>query len=93
LHPEDLVRVAAVLGTYEGAEVDADANTVSVPAPHGVTTLGEVFRKLRNPSLDEVFLHLIQALLAQPDEQRDRPRHRRTQDDAEVRRCCHGGLL
>jgi len=69
-HPEDLARVAAVLGTYEGAEVNADANTVSVPAPHGVTTLGEVFRKLddldvelldislRKPSLDEVFLHL-----------------------------------
>jgi ABC-2 type transport system ATP-binding protein len=70
LHPEDLVRVASVLGGYEGAEVDAAANTVSVPAPHGVATLGEVFRKLeelgvelmdislRKPSLDEVFLHL-----------------------------------
>ncbi|GLP75771.1 daunorubicin resistance protein DrrA family ABC transporter ATP-binding protein [Mycobacterium antarcticum] len=70
LHPEDLARVAAVLGAYEGAEVDAAANTVSVPAPHGVATLGDVFRKLeelevelldislRKPSLDEVFLHL-----------------------------------
>ncbi|MCW2519007.1 MAG: IclR family transcriptional regulator [Mycobacterium sp.] len=70
LHPEDLARVATVLGAYEGAEVDAAANTVSVPAPHGVATLGEVFRKLdqldvelmdislRKPSLDEVFLHL-----------------------------------
>jgi ABC-2 type transport system ATP-binding protein len=70
LHPEDLARVAAVLSTYEGAEVDTAANTVSVPAPHGVATLGEVFRKLdqldvelmdislRKPSLDEVFLHL-----------------------------------
>jgi ABC-2 type transport system ATP-binding protein len=70
LHPEDLARVATVLGVYEGAEVDAAANTVSVPAPHGVATLGEVFRKLdqldvelmdislRKPSLDEVFLHL-----------------------------------
>lgn len=70
LHPEDLARVAAVLGAYEGVEVDAAANTVSVPAPHGVTTLGDVFRKLdelgvelmdislRKPSLDEVFLHL-----------------------------------
>ncbi|BBY29761.1 ATP-binding cassette domain-containing protein [Mycolicibacterium sediminis] len=70
LHPEDLARVAAVLGKYEGVEVDADTNTVSVPAPHGVTTLGEVFRRLeeldvelmdislRKPSLDEVFLHL-----------------------------------
>ena len=70
LHPEDLSRVAAVLGDYDGAEVDADANTVSVPAPHGVATLSEVFRRLdelgvelidislRKPSLDEVFLHL-----------------------------------
>ncbi|MDT5337226.1 MAG: type transport system ATP-binding protein [Mycobacterium sp.] len=70
LHPEDLARVAAVLSAYEGAEVDTAANTVSVPAAHGVTTLGEVFRKLdqldvelmdislRKPSLDEVFLHL-----------------------------------
>ena len=56
--------------TAIAAEVDTAANTVSVPAPHGVTTLGEVFRKLealgvelmdislRKPSLDEVFLHL-----------------------------------
>ncbi|MBJ7338433.1 ATP-binding cassette domain-containing protein [Mycolicibacterium sp.] len=70
LHPEDLARVTAVLGAYEGAEVDAAANTVSVPAPHGVATLADVFRKLeqlgvelldislRKPSLDEVFLHL-----------------------------------
>jgi ABC-2 type transport system ATP-binding protein len=70
LHPEDLTRVAAVLGTYEGAEVDPGTNTVSVPAPHGVATLADVFRKLddlgvelvdislRKPSLDEVFLHL-----------------------------------
>ncbi|MCV7422842.1 ATP-binding cassette domain-containing protein [Mycobacterium yunnanensis] len=70
LHPEDLVRVASALGTYEGVEVDAAANTVAVPAPQGVTTLAEVFRKLeelgvelmdislRKPSLDEVFLHL-----------------------------------
>jgi ABC-2 type transport system ATP-binding protein len=70
LHPEDLPRVVAVLGAYEGVEVDAAANTVAVPAAHGVTTLGEVFRKLdelgvelldislRKPSLDEVFLHL-----------------------------------
>jgi ABC-2 type transport system ATP-binding protein len=70
LHPEDLPRVVAVLGAYDGVEVDAAANTVAVPAAHGVTTLGEVFRKLdelgvelldislRKPSLDEVFLHL-----------------------------------
>lgn len=70
LHPEDLAKVAAVLGTYEGVEIDTDANTVSVPASNGVSTLSEVFRKLddlgvelmdislRKPSLDEVFLHL-----------------------------------
>jgi ABC-2 type transport system ATP-binding protein len=70
LHAEDLALVAAVLGAYEGAEVDTAANTVSVPAPHGVATLGGVFRtldeldvqlmdvSLRKPSLDEVFLHL-----------------------------------
>lgn len=70
LHPEDLSRVAAVLGEYDGAEVDADANTVSIPAPHGAATLSEVLRhleelgvelidiSLRKPSLDEVFLHL-----------------------------------
>ncbi|OFJ52113.1 ATP-binding cassette domain-containing protein [Mycolicibacterium grossiae] len=70
LHPEELAKVAAVLGTYEGVEIDTDANTVSVPASNGVSTLSEVFRKLddlgvelmdislRKPSLDEVFLHL-----------------------------------
>lgn len=70
LHPEDLAKVAAVLGSYEGVEIDTDANTVSVPASNGVSTLSEVFRKLddlgvelmdislRKPSLDEVFLHL-----------------------------------
>ena len=70
LLPEDLSRVAALVSDYEGAEVDADANTVSVPAPHGAATLTEVLRRLeehdidvidislRKPSLDEVFLHL-----------------------------------
>lgn len=70
LLPEDLSRVAALVGDYEGLEVDADANTVSVPAPHGAATLSEVLRRLeehdidvidislRKPSLDEVFLHL-----------------------------------
>jgi ABC-2 type transport system ATP-binding protein len=70
LLPEDLSRVAALVSDYDGAEVDADANTVSVPAPHGAATLTEVLRRLeahdidvidislRKPSLDEVFLHL-----------------------------------
>jgi ABC-2 type transport system ATP-binding protein len=70
LLPEDLSRVAALVGDYDGLEVDADANTVSVPAPHGAATLSEVLRRLeehdidvidislRKPSLDEVFLHL-----------------------------------
>lgn len=70
LLPEDLSRVAALVADYDGAEVDADANTVSVPAPHGAATLSEVLRRLeahdidvidislRKPSLDEVFLHL-----------------------------------
>jgi ABC-2 type transport system ATP-binding protein len=70
LLPEDLSRVAALVGDYDGIEVDADANTVSVPAPHGAATLTEVLRRLeehdidvidislRKPSLDEVFLHL-----------------------------------
>ncbi|WP_319454171.1 MULTISPECIES: ATP-binding cassette domain-containing protein [unclassified Mycobacterium] len=70
LHPEDLSRVVAVVGDYAEVEVDADGNTVSVPAPHGAATLSEVLRRLdeagvelidislRKPSLDEVFLHL-----------------------------------
>lgn len=70
LRPEDLSRVAAVLGEYHGAEVDADANTVSIPARHGAATLSDVLRQLealdielidislRKPSLDDVFLHL-----------------------------------
>lgn len=77
LHPADLVRITGVLGVYEGVEVDASANTVSVPAPAGVTTLSEVFRRLeelgvelldislRKPTLDEVFLHLTGPTLTQ----------------------------
>ncbi|MEI8084333.1 MAG: daunorubicin/doxorubicin resistance ABC transporter ATP-binding protein DrrA, partial [Actinomycetes bacterium] len=50
------------------------ANTVSVPAPAGVATLVEVFRRvdqldieladisLRKPSLDEVFLNLTEPI-------------------------------
>lgn len=68
--PDDLAKVFDAVADLEGAEADSDANTVSVPAPHGVATLGEVFRRvdglgveladisLRKPSLDEAFLHL-----------------------------------
>jgi ABC-2 type transport system ATP-binding protein len=70
LNPIDLSKVAAVLAEFDGIEIDHDLSTVSVPAPHGVATLAEVFRRidrlgvelsdisLRKPSLDEVFLHL-----------------------------------
>lgn len=66
----DLPRIAAALADFDEVEVDTDATTVSVPAPNGVATLTEVFRRmdeidvelidisLRRPSLDEVFLHL-----------------------------------
>jgi ABC-2 type transport system ATP-binding protein len=70
--PDDLSSIAGVLTDFEDVEVDADLNTVSVPAVQGVATLGEVFRRieqldvelldisLRKPSLDEVFLHLTE---------------------------------
>lgn len=73
VHPGDVPRVATALGGLAGLEVDADAGTVSVPAPDGVATLGEVFRRvadlgveltdisLRKPSLDEVFFALTGA--------------------------------
>jgi ABC-2 type transport system ATP-binding protein len=69
-NPADLDRTAAALSGLEGVEVDADANTVSVPAPDHVATFANVFRRidqlgvelidisLRKPSLDEVFMHL-----------------------------------
>lgn len=69
-NPADLDRTAAALSDLEGVEVDADANTVAVPAPDHVTTFADVFRRidqlgvelidisLRKPSLDEVFMHL-----------------------------------
>ncbi len=69
-NPADLDRTAAALSGFEGVEVDADANTVSVPAPDHVATFANVFRRidqlgvelidisLRKPSLDEVFMHL-----------------------------------
>lgn len=70
LNPEDLPRITLALADFDEVEVDADTGSVSVPAPRGVTTLSEVFRRmdeldvelldisLRRPSLDEVFLHL-----------------------------------
>lgn len=70
LNSDDLPRIAAALADFHEVEVDAETSTVSVPAPQGVATLSEVFRRidelgvelldisLRRPSLDEVFLHL-----------------------------------
>jgi ABC-2 type transport system ATP-binding protein len=70
LNSADLPRIAAALADFQEVEVDADTSSVSVPAPQGVATLSEVFRRmdeldvelldisLRRPSLDEVFLHL-----------------------------------
>ncbi|ORJ57959.1 ATP-binding cassette domain-containing protein [Mycobacterium simiae] len=71
-NPDDLSRVAAALSGLSGIDIDADINAVSVLAPDGVATLGEVFRRLdalgieladislRKPSLDEAFLHITE---------------------------------
>ena len=74
--PIDLPEIATALadfagcGTDCGALIDQRARAVSVPAPDGVATFGEVFRRLdglgieladislRKPSLDEAFLDL-----------------------------------
>jgi ABC-2 type transport system ATP-binding protein len=74
--PLDLPEIARVLADFAefGAEcatlIDQQAAAVSVPAPDGVATFGEVFRRLdglgieladislRKPSLDEAFLRL-----------------------------------
>ena len=74
--PIDLAEIATALadfagcGTDSGALIDQQAAAVSVPAPDGVVTFGEVFRRLdglgieladislRKPSLDEAFLEL-----------------------------------
>jgi ABC-2 type transport system ATP-binding protein len=70
LHADDLSRIADALADFAEVEIDADTSSVSIPAPQGVATLSEVFRRmdglgvelldisLRRPSLDEVFLHL-----------------------------------
>ncbi|OBF76908.1 IclR family transcriptional regulator [Mycobacterium sp. 852002-51613_SCH5001154] len=77
-NPADLPKVAAALNGLEGIDIDTDMNFVSVPAPDGVATLGEVLRRvdaigvelidisLRKPSLDEAFLHLTERPVAQP---------------------------
>lgn len=77
-NPADLPKVAAALAGLEGVDIDADMSSVSVPAPEGVSTLSEVFRRvdaigielidisLRKPSLDEAFLHLTERTVAQP---------------------------
>lgn len=76
-NPADLPRVATALAGLNGVDVDADMNFVSVFAPDGVATLGEVFRRvdasgieladisLRKPSLDEAFLHLTERAVHQ----------------------------
>ena len=76
-NPADLPQVAAALAGFDGIDIDADTNSVSVLAPLGVATLGEVFRcvdalgielvdiSLRKPSLDEVFLHLTEPTVVQ----------------------------
>jgi ABC-2 type transport system ATP-binding protein len=76
-NPADLPQIAAALASFDGIDIDADTNSVSVLAPDGVATLGEVFRwvdalgielldiSLRKPSLDEVFLHLTEAPVTQ----------------------------
>ena len=68
VNPTNLRRIALALEGFEGLEITDDA--VSLPAPDGVLTLGEVFNRvgsldielsdisLRKPSLDEVFLKL-----------------------------------
>jgi ABC-2 type transport system ATP-binding protein len=75
-NPADLPRVAAALASFDGIDIDTDTNSVSVFAPDGVATLGEVFRwvdslgielvdiSLRKPSLDEVFLQLTEPTVA-----------------------------
>src|SRR6185312_5832915 len=77
-NPADLPQVAAALAGLEGIDIDVEMNSVSVPAPEGVASLGEVFRRvdatgvelidisLRKPSLDEAFLHLTERTVAQP---------------------------
>ncbi len=78
-NPADLPQIAALaaLASFDGIDIDADTNSVSVLAPDGVATLGEGVSlgrcagrglldiSLHKPSLDEVFLHLTEAPVAQ----------------------------
>lgn len=76
LDPGDLPKILAVVADLENAQLDQEANTVSVLASNGVATLSEVFRRvdqlgvelldisLRKPSLDEVFLRLTGGVTA-----------------------------
>ena len=77
-NPADLGRIFDLVADLEGAQVDREANTVSVLASdgNGVATLSEVFRRvdqlgveladisLRKPSLDEAFLQLTGSVTA-----------------------------
>jgi ABC-2 type transport system ATP-binding protein len=74
--PMNLIEIATALADFAGfgtgcdTLIDHQAAAVSVPAPDGVVTFGEVFRRLdglgieladislRKPSLDEAFLSL-----------------------------------
>jgi len=70
VNPADLSKIWAAVADLKDAQSDDESNTVSVPAPDGVVTFAEVFRRvdqidveladisLRKPSLDEVFLLL-----------------------------------
>lgn len=76
-NPADLPRVVAALAGFDGIDIEAETNSVSMLAPDGVATLGEVFRRvdalgielvdisLRKPSLDEAFLQLTEPTVAQ----------------------------
>ena len=70
LYGRDLPAICEALLGLPGVDTDPEGGSVSVPAPDGLATLGEVFRRieplqlpisdisLRKPSLDEVFLSL-----------------------------------
>ena len=70
VNPADLSKIWAAVADLKDAQSGDESNTVSVPAPDGVVTFAEVFRRvdqigveladisLRKPSLDEVFMHL-----------------------------------
>ena len=76
-NPADLPQILAALAGLDGIDIGDDTNSVSVFAPDGVVTFGEVFRRvdalgveladisLRKPSLDEAFLHLTEQTVTQ----------------------------